>query len=133
MVVLSHRGLAADRRLAERVGGIDVIVGGHSHTLLADGLPQAEGPHVVTVDGPDRPVRIVQAGAFGQWLGRLDLDLDADGRVLGHGGNCVPIAPDLPEDAPALRAGMSVVVEIDTGERRSLSGLFADIRRWLGL
>lgn len=40
---------------------------------------------------------------------------------------------DLPEDAPALRAGMSVVVEIDTGERRSLAGLFADLRRWLGL
>jgi 5'-nucleotidase / UDP-sugar diphosphatase len=103
VVLLSHRGLAADRRLAERVGGIDVIVGGHSHTLLADGLPQAEGPHVVTVDGPDRAVRIVQAGAHGRWLGRLDLDLGADGRALGHGGNCVPIAPDLPED-PAVAA-----------------------------
>ena len=45
----------------------------------------------------------------------------------------VHLVLDLPEDAPALRAGMSVVVEIDTGERRSLSGLFADIRRWLGL
>ncbi|WP_019013090.1 HlyD family secretion protein [Elioraea tepidiphila] len=43
------------------------------------------------------------------------------------------LALDLPADAPKLRAGMSVVVEIDTGEERSLAGLFRDLRRWLGL
>src|SRR5690606_11436358 len=97
VVLLSHRGLAADLRLAERVRGIDVIIGGHSHTLLADGLPGAAGPHPVVVDGPDRPVRIVQAGAHGRWLGRLDLDLAPDGRVAAHGGACRPVAADAPE------------------------------------
>jgi membrane fusion protein (multidrug efflux system) len=43
------------------------------------------------------------------------------------------LALDLPEDAPPLRAGMSVVVEIDTGQERSLAGLFRDLRRWAGL
>lgn len=43
------------------------------------------------------------------------------------------LALDLPDDAPKLRAGMSVIVEIDTGQERSLAGLFRDLRRWTGL
>jgi membrane fusion protein (multidrug efflux system) len=43
------------------------------------------------------------------------------------------LALDLPDDAPTLRAGMSVIVEIDTGQERSLAGLFRDLRRWAGL
>jgi 5'-nucleotidase len=72
VVLLSHLGVGADRRLAAQVAGVDVILGGHSHSLIA---PPAQ------VDGPDRPVLIAQAGAHGRWLGRLDLDLAADGRV----------------------------------------------------
>ncbi|WP_419898408.1 bifunctional metallophosphatase/5'-nucleotidase [Roseomonas sp. USHLN139] len=99
LVVLSHLGLAADRALAARLPGIDVIVGGHSHTLLAD-LPGAEGPSPTLVEGPDRLTRIVQAGAYGRWAGRLDLELGADGRVLGHGGRVLPVTPELPEAPP---------------------------------
>lgn len=97
IVLLSHLGFGPDRALAAAVPGVDVIVGGHSHTLLA-GLPGAEGPHPTIVEGPDRPVRIVQAGSHGRWLGRLDLDLDRQGRVVAHGGRVLPITPDLPED-----------------------------------
>ncbi|WP_439578792.1 HlyD family secretion protein [Elioraea sp.] len=43
------------------------------------------------------------------------------------------LALDVPDDAPPLRAGMSVIVEIDTGQERSLAGLFRDLRRWVGL
>jgi 5'-nucleotidase len=100
VVLLSHRGLGPDRQLAARVPGVDVIVGGHSHTLLA-GHPDAAGPHPVVLDGPDRPVRIVQAGALGRFLGRLDLDLAADGRVAAHGGDATEMTTALPEDATA--------------------------------
>jgi 5'-nucleotidase len=98
VVLLSHLGLAADLRLAQAVRGVDVIVGGHSHTLLAD-LPGAAGPAPTVVDGPDRQVRIVQAGALGRYLGRLDLDLAADGRVAAHAGSVREMTADLPEDA----------------------------------
>lgn len=92
VVVLSHLGLAADRRLARAVPGLDVILGGHSHTLVA--------PPVVE-PGPDRPVVIAQAGAFGRWLGRMDLDLGADGRVLAHAGAMRELDATLPEDPEA--------------------------------
>lgn len=100
VVLLSHRGFEADRRLAARIPGVDAIIGGHSHTILANG-PGAAGPAPVLVDGPDRPVRIVQAGALGRFLGRLDLDIGADGRIVAHGAELAEIGPDLPEDAEA--------------------------------
>ena len=100
IVLLSHRGFGPDRQLAARVRGVDVIVGGHSHTILAN-RQGAAGPAPVVVDGPDRAVRIVQAGALGRFLGRLDLDIAADGRVTGHGGDAAELTPDLPEDAEA--------------------------------
>lgn len=100
VVLLSHRGYGADRRLAARVRGVDVIVGGHSHSILAN-RPGAAGPAPVLVDGPDRMVRIVQAGALGRFLGRLDLNLDAQGRVAAHQADLREITPDLPEDPQA--------------------------------
>ena len=89
IVMLSHRGVAADRAMAEAVPGIDVIIGGHSHTLLAE-------PELVA--GRERAVRIVQVGALGRWAGRLDLDLGAAGQVLAHAGGAREITPETPED-----------------------------------
>ncbi|MHB0958565.1 MAG: bifunctional metallophosphatase/5'-nucleotidase [Pirellulaceae bacterium] len=67
IVVLSHLGLSEDKRLAETVQGIDVIVGGHSHNRME----QAE---------KIGDTLIVQAGAHGADLGRLDLTLQ-DGKI----------------------------------------------------
>ena len=71
VVALSHSGVTAnpatseDPIIATLVPGIDVIVSGHSHTLLTEpiAVPHADG----------RTTWIVQAGEFGQHLGRLRL------------------------------------------------------------
>jgi 5'-nucleotidase/UDP-sugar diphosphatase len=99
IVILSHLGLGEDRLLAANVAGIDLIAGGHSHTLLANGLAGAAGPHPTLVEGQDRSVRIVQSGCHGRWLGRLDLDLGADGRIAAHAGAVREITPDIVPDA----------------------------------
>lgn len=103
VVVLSHLGLPADRRLAAEVEGIDAIIGGHSHLLLADGLAGAVGPHPLLVAGRGRDVRIAQVACHGRYLGRLDLDLGTDGGVARHGGAVRPIGPEVAED-PAVAA-----------------------------
>lgn len=63
VVALSHMGVDYDTVLARSVEGIDVIVGGHSHTALF------------------KPIRmpgtvVVQAGARGRYVGKLDLTID---------------------------------------------------------
>ena len=68
---------------------------------LADWAGEWQSVHPLLADGPDRPVRIVQAGALGRFLGRLDLDLGADGRVLGHGGDAAEVTDAVAEDAAA--------------------------------
>jgi 5'-nucleotidase/UDP-sugar diphosphatase len=60
IVCLSHSGVDEDRELAQEVPGIDVIVGGHSHTALYK--PVLEGDTI-----------IVQAGSLGEYLGQLEL------------------------------------------------------------
>ena len=62
-IVLSHIGYFADRLLAQKVEGIDVIVGGHSHTKLL--TPSVTGNTV-----------IVQAWEHGKALGVLDLEVE---------------------------------------------------------
>lgn len=80
IVVLSHIGHPADRLLAEKVKGIDVIVGGHSHTKITK--PVIVGDTV-----------IVQAWEHGKALGVLDLTLK-DGKIVGFEGYLEEIKPE---------------------------------------
>lgn len=114
VVLLSHLGLGADRRLAAEVAGVDVILGGHSHTLVA--------PPVV-VEGPDRPVTIVQAGAHGRWLGRLDLDLAADGRVALAAQQMRELSAGIAEDATVAALVAQLAAPLEALRRRVVAGM----------
>ena len=63
VIALTHDGLDSDRQLARQVKGIDIIVGGHSHTAVRD--PVIESGTV-----------IVQAGSNGIYLGVLNVTFD---------------------------------------------------------
>jgi 2',3'-cyclic-nucleotide 2'-phosphodiesterase (5'-nucleotidase family) len=84
VVVLSHMGIADDRRLAASVPGIDLIVGGHNHNLYAQPVVVANVP-------------IVQAGERGGWLGRMDFRC-REGRLTGTDYTLIPIDAASPED-----------------------------------
>lgn len=114
VIVLSHLGLDDDRRLAARVPGIDVIVGGHSHTLLEKPLLvlQRENPNGY------HGTAIVQAGSKGEWLGRAVLEFD--GPVLRRvSGRVIPVLPSEGEDSAAARllAPFTDSVRTATAER----------------
>jgi len=105
VIVLSHIGLEGDKKLAASVPGIDVIVGGHSHALLGNGYPEAEGPCPLVVDGPDGgKTYIVTAGYWGRYLGVLHAAFDAAGRIARADGNPVALNAAMPEDPAALAA-----------------------------
>jgi len=80
IIALTHLGLDNDQRLARAVSGVDIIVGGHSHSLLSNVNARAEGPYPVVEKAPDgAPVLVVTASTAAIYLGRLDVDFDASG------------------------------------------------------
>lgn len=86
IIALTHLGLGADRKLAEAVPEIAVIVGGHSHNRMTDAMRAGD-------------TLIVQAGAHGSDVGRLDLTV-ANGRITAHQRTLIPLDNALvPSDA----------------------------------
>ena len=69
LVCLSHIGIGKDRELAASTGGIDLIIGGHSHVTL----PQGEWV---------RETLVTQAGWWGRSLGRVTVDIRKGRPVL---------------------------------------------------
>jgi len=104
IVLLSHIGYRDDVDLAAQVDGIDVIVGGHSHTLLSSTDPAAAGPYPTVVASPSGdPVLVVQAEAYGKYLGQLVVTFDDDGDILSWEGAPVLVDASVARD-PAIQA-----------------------------
>jgi 5'-nucleotidase len=92
IIAVTHIGLENDRRLARAVDGVDVIVGGHSHSLLSNTLPGAEGPYpVVERSSEDKPVIIVTASTATQYLGRVDVRFDKAGVPVSWQGEPITL------------------------------------------
>tara|TARA_R110002126_G_scaffold15185_17_gene62557 strand:+ start:2814 stop:4865 length:2052 start_codon:yes stop_codon:yes gene_type:complete len=86
IIALTHLGHQRDLTLARQVNGIDVIVGGHSHSLLGDFSQWYLGqqaPYAGMITNPDGEGQtcIVQAGQFAQAVGAAELQFDAAGRL----------------------------------------------------
>ncbi|MCZ7862104.1 5'-nucleotidase C-terminal domain-containing protein [Agrobacterium salinitolerans] len=87
IVLLSHVGYVRDQEIAQAVDGIDVIVGGHSHTLLSSTDPKAAGPYPTLVKNPSGiDVPIVTAYAYSKYLGDLAVTFDDNGVVKSAEG-----------------------------------------------
>jgi len=96
IILLTHIGYDQDRQLGKSVTGADIIVGGHSHTLLGNfkdlGLA-GEGPYPTVVTAPDRAdVLVVHAWKHTRLLGRLSVNFDGDGRIIAYQGSPCLIA-----------------------------------------
>ena len=84
----SNPEMGNDLQLAKYVDGIDVIVGGHSHTQLNQ-------PVVITADeagAAKDPTVIVQAYQYTQLLGELKVEFDENGVVVGQAGQLIDVA-----------------------------------------
>ncbi len=106
IIALGHVGYWRDIDLAGAVDGVDIIVGGHSHTFLSSDDPAAAGPYPTLAKSPaGETVLIVQAYQWSRYLGRLDVSFDAAGRLSAWRG--APIAMD---NRIAEEAGMAALV-----------------------
>jgi 2',3'-cyclic-nucleotide 2'-phosphodiesterase (5'-nucleotidase family) len=77
LIALTHEGVDDDSLLAENVDGLDVIVGGHSHTRLTK-------PRIIN------DVIIVQAGANCENLGELELVVEDD-KIISFDGKLITL------------------------------------------
>ncbi len=95
IIVLSHSGYGVDQKVAAETTGVDVIVGGHSNTLLSNSNEKAAGPYPTMVND----TAIVQAYAYGKFLGELNVTFDDAGKVIATEGEPIIIDGQIAEDA----------------------------------
>ncbi|MGE7919917.1 bifunctional metallophosphatase/5'-nucleotidase [Viridibacillus sp. NPDC093762] len=102
IIALTHIGyddnakIDNDLILASTVKGIDVIVGGHSHTQLNKPVVVGQDNNNKTKD----PTVIVQAYQYSDYLGTVDVEFDSKGKVITTNGELIKLS-SLADDAEA--------------------------------
>lgn len=119
-VVVSHLGRDDERRLAQEVDGLALILGGHSHT-----------PYVEKIGG----TLLVQTQGRGVALARADLDLDPDTwKVVAARGELLPVDPGATEpDLAIARIIERYGRDLDVKLKEVVGELAAPARRRRGL
>lgn len=92
VILLSHNGMDVDLKLASRVTGIDVILGGHTH----DAVPQP-----IAVKNTGGTTLVTNAGSNGKFLGVLDLAL-GKGKVSDVKYHLLPVYSELLKPDPEM-------------------------------
>ncbi|HHI75637.1 MAG TPA: thiosulfohydrolase SoxB [Gammaproteobacteria bacterium] len=95
IILLSHNGMDVDIKMAERVPGLNAVLGGHTH----DGMPQPI--KVKNVEGHE--CWVTNAGSNGKFVGVLDLDI-RDGKLQGMHYKQLPVITDWLEPDPEMTA-----------------------------
>jgi sulfur-oxidizing protein SoxB len=92
VILLSHNGMDVDLKLASRVTGIDVILGGHTH----DAVPQP-----IAVKNAGGVTLVTNAGSNGKFVAVLDLEI-AKGKVGDVRYHLLPVYSELLKPDPAM-------------------------------
>ncbi|MEK3899529.1 S-layer homology domain-containing protein [Paenibacillus sp. FSL R7-0179] len=107
IIAVTHLGYTVDQELAKAVPGIDIIVGGHSHTKIDN------PPTPVVIAGTDKKVLIVQTGEYSQFLGELDVTFNDQGEVKAYQGKLLDVNL-FGEDAAAKKILAPYDAELET-------------------
>jgi sulfur-oxidizing protein SoxB len=92
VILLSHNGMDVDLKLASRVTGIDVILGGHTHDAVPDPVPVKNRGGVTLV---------TNAGCNGKFLAVIDLEVK-NGQLAGYQYRLMPVFANLLEPDPEM-------------------------------
>lgn len=105
IIALTHVGYPRDLAAIAKIPDVDVVVGGHSHSLLSNTDAKAEGPYPTMVDNPGGyKVPVVQAGSYSKYLGDLHVVFDDSGVVKEAKGDPILLDSSFkPDDAVAAR------------------------------
>ena len=138
IIAITHMGYDVDLDLAANVTGVDVIIGGHSHSFFYNPVAPIQfanptfpqfGPlnpvsnYPTLVNSPDNePVLVVTAYQWGTFLGHLNVTFDDNGLVEAYNGNPIYLGNDVAKDPVAdamlqpYRDGVAVLIATNVGE-----------------
>lgn len=131
LIGVGHSGYDADLKIASEVPDIDVIIGGHTNTFLYTGdppdseIPTSLYPEIVTQTS-GRKVAVVQAYAYGKYLGILNLKFDANGELSEAEGNPIVLDYKVKENEEVLaeiakwRVGIDNITKQEIGKTKVL-------------
>ena len=114
VILLSHNGMDVDLKLAGRVSGIDVILGGHTHDAV---------PEPIAVRNRGGTTLVTNAGCNGKFLAVLDLDI-RNKHVAGYQYRLLPVFSQMLEADKQMTALISKVrapYETQLGEKLAIS------------
>ncbi|PTE10033.1 bifunctional metallophosphatase/5'-nucleotidase [Mesorhizobium helmanticense] len=103
IIAVTHIGYRRERDVIAKIPGVDVVVGGHSHSLLSNTDPKAEGPYPTMVDNPDGyKVPVVQAASYSKYLGEFKVVFDDNGVVKQASGDPIYLDKSITPDPAVL-------------------------------
>lgn len=90
VVLATHIGLPKAIHLADTLRGVDVVLSADTHERTYDPIVRGE-------------TWVVEAGAFGSFVGTLDLIVDGRGRVVDRAWRLIELRPELFPEDPAVK------------------------------
>lgn len=103
IIALTHVGYPRDLAAIAKIPDVDVVVGGHSHSLLSNTDEKAEGPYPTMVDNPGGyKVPVVQAASYSKYLGDLVVTFDDKGVVKAAKGDPILVDSSIKPDQSVL-------------------------------
>ena len=128
IIALTHVGYPRDKELIAKIPGVDVVVGGHSHSLLSNTDDKAEGPYPTMVDNPDGyKVPVTQAASYSKYLGEFTVTFDDTGVVKEAKGDPLLLDKSIEPDAAVLARIKELGAPIEELKAREVSETTAPI------
>ena len=128
IIALTHVGYPRDKEMIARIPGVDVVVGGHSHSLLSNTDAKAEGPYPTMIDNPEGyKVPVTQAASYSKFLGEFKVVFDDNGVVKEASGDPIFLDKSIEPDQAVLARVKELAGPIEELKAKEVSETTAPI------
>ena len=122
IIALTHVGYPRDKEAIAKIPGVDVVVGGHSHSLLSNTDAKAEGPYPTMIDNPDGyKVPVTQAASYSKYLGEFQVVFDDNGVVKEAKGDPILLDNSIKPDEAVLARVKELAAPIEDLKKKEVS------------
>lgn len=129
IIALTHVGYVRDMEAIAKIPNVDVVVGGHSHTLLSNiAERKPAGPYPTMIDNPGGyKVPVTQAASYSKYLGEFAVTFDDNGVVKEAKGEPLFLDKSIEPDAAVLARIKELGAPIEEMKGKVVSETTAEI------